>query len=50
MGGATQGRGAAFTIGAGMGGAFLGILIEGDSPMYPVLGAAIGGAVGLKAG
>lgn len=50
VGGATQGRGAAFTIGAGMGGAFLGSLIKGDSPMYPVLGAAIGGAVGLKAG
>ncbi|WP_153772370.1 filamentous hemagglutinin N-terminal domain-containing protein [Pseudomonas sp. MNR3A] len=50
VGGATQGRGVAFTIGAGTGGAFLGSLIKGDSPIYPVLGAAIGGAVGLKSG
>ncbi|MCO7522676.1 DUF637 domain-containing protein, partial [Pseudomonas sp. 1] len=50
VGGATQGRGVVFTIGAGTGGAFLGGLIKGDSSMYPVLGAAIGGAVGLKTG
>ncbi|WP_233631332.1 MULTISPECIES: two-partner secretion domain-containing protein [unclassified Pseudomonas] len=50
VGGASQGRGAAFTIGAGAGGAFLGSLIKGENPIYPVLGAAIGGAVGLKAG
>ncbi|MFV3318243.1 hypothetical protein [Pseudomonas sp. NY15374] len=50
VGGATQGRGLGFTLGAGAGGSYLGSLIKGEDPTYSLLGAALGGLMGFKGG
>ena len=50
VGGATQGRGLGFTLGAGAGGSYLGSLIKGEDPTYLLLGAVLGGLMGFKGG
>ncbi|MEA5674285.1 hypothetical protein VA602_23485 [Pseudomonas sp. MH2] len=50
VGGATQGRGLGFTLGAGAGGSYLGSLIKGEDPTYSLLGAILGGVVGFRTG
>lgn len=50
VGALTQGKGFFLTQGYGLSGSYLGSLIKGEDPTYPLLGTAVGGSVGFIGG
>ncbi|MGY2337643.1 VENN motif pre-toxin domain-containing protein [Pseudomonas sp. SDO5532_S415] len=50
VGGLTQGKGFWVTQGAGLSSSYLGSLIKGEDPAYPLLGSFVGTTIGFKGG